>query len=94
LLDVHVAVDQVGDQVRDRAAFAVFRDPGAAFSLVAGELGQGQRLVVGDLPHADLREHGARRPLDVLHDRKVGLGRGSDAHRAIIACPGLAESDP
>jgi hypothetical protein len=86
LLDMHVAVDQIGDQVGDRAARAIVGDPGAALSLVAGELGQGQRLIVGDLPHVDLREHRSGRPLDFLHDRKIVLDRSPDAHRAIIAC--------
>ncbi len=56
LLDVHGTVHDVGDQVRDRDTGVIHRDPGAVIPLVAGEFVHGERLIAGDLRHADLAE--------------------------------------
>lgn len=83
LLDVHGAAHDVGDQVSDRDTGVIHRDPGAVTPLVAGQLGEGKRLIAGDLRHADIAEPASRCPLDVLHDRQVTLGCCPDMHRRL-----------
>jgi len=82
LLNVHAAVHDVGDQVSDRDIAGIHSDPGPAIVPVPGQFLKGQRLVFGDLRHADLTEPASRCPLDVLHYRQVALTRCPDPHQA------------
>lgn len=54
LLDVVVAVDHVGDQVAGGCVGGVRGDPGPARLVVSGKYVKWQRVVVGDLRHADI----------------------------------------
>jgi hypothetical protein len=68
LLDVEVAVDDVGEEVADGHVGGVGGDPGATRPVVAGEYVEGEGLVVGYLRHADIAEALTGGALDVPQD--------------------------
>jgi hypothetical protein len=84
LLNVDAAVDTIGDQIGNRDVGRIDRDPGEPAPLVPDELVEGERIVVGDLPHTDVVEALAGRPLDVLQNGQLVHTRGSNVHGFIV----------
>lgn len=72
-------------QVSGRDIGVIRRDPGAVVPHVPGEFLNRQRLVFGDLRHADPTERASRCLLDVLHYRQVALFGRPDSHRAQLS---------
>ncbi len=93
LLDMEVAVDAFGDQVGDRAVGVVGHDPGEPGVVVAGELIERQRLVLGDLRHPDVPEAESGSPLDVLEEGQFVQAHGSDVHGRILHGTPVAARD-
>ncbi len=83
LLDVEVAVDHVGEQVSDRPVGPIDGDPDPSGALVADQLVQCERLVLGDLRHAHVTEALARSPLDVLEGGQFLDGGRVDVHDSL-----------
>jgi 8-oxo-dGTP pyrophosphatase MutT (NUDIX family) len=84
LLDVQIAVDNVGDEVADGGIGGIRGNPGTAGSVVTGEYVEGQGFIVGYLRHAHSAETFAGGAFDVLQERQLSLANHADAHRAIV----------
>jgi hypothetical protein len=80
LLNVQVAVGDVSDQVSGWDLGVICRDPGPVAPLAAGRSVQRDRLLSGDLRHADRTEPASRGPLDVLQNRQVALSPRPGIH--------------
>ena len=79
LLDVRAAVDDVADQVRDRAVVLVDRHPGA------GHVLDRPGVVGGDLRHPDVGERPARLALDLQQELELVVAGRADPRHARAA---------
>jgi hypothetical protein len=69
LLDVGIAVQEVGQQVAHRPIEVIDSDPGAAVAHIVSERLPGGQLVVCDITHPDLSEEAPGGRLDLLKSR-------------------------